>query len=86
MSFFVYIIQSEDKAILYKGFTTDPEKRLYEHNHNLSRYTSGKGPWNLVYLETFEEKKLALIREKQLKRSNQKYLKWLIENFRKGIR
>ncbi|MBW6498963.1 MAG: GIY-YIG nuclease family protein [Bacteroidales bacterium] len=81
MPYFVYIIESQNNSILYKGFTTDIEKRLYEHNNNLSRYTSGKGPWKLVYLESFEEKKSALIREKQLKRSNKIYLKQLIEDY-----
>jgi len=81
MPYFVYIIESENNSILYKGFTTDIEKRLYEHNNNLSRYTSGKGPWKLVYLESIEEKRSALIREKQLKRSNKIYLKQLIKDY-----
>jgi len=79
MRYFVYIIESEKNGILYKGITTEPEKRIYEHNNNLSRFTSGKGPWKLVYLEPFEDKRSAIIREKQLKRSNKSYLKWLIE-------
>jgi putative endonuclease len=83
MPYLVYIIESENNRILYKGYTTDIEKRLYEHNNNLSRYTSGKGPWKLVYLETFEEKRSALIREKQLKRSNKDYLQRLIEGYLK---
>ena len=81
MPYVVYIIESKNNSILYKGFTTDIEKRLYEHNNNLSRYTSGKGPWKLVYLESFEEKRSALIRERQLKRSNKEYLNWLIEGY-----
>jgi putative endonuclease len=81
MPYFVYIIKSENNSILYKGFTTDIEKRLYEHNNNISRYTSGKGPWKLVYLESFEEKRSALKGERQLKRSNKEYLNWLIEGY-----
>jgi len=81
MTYFVYIIQSEKSKILYKGITTDPEKRLFEHNNNFSRYTSGKGPWKLVFLAPFENKRSALIRERQLKRANKEYLKWLIKNY-----
>lgn len=41
MASFLYLIESENNSILYKGFTTDIEKRLYEHNNNLSRYAFG---------------------------------------------
>ncbi|MBK8875010.1 MAG: GIY-YIG nuclease family protein [Bacteroidetes bacterium] len=43
--FFVYIIYSSSYDVFYKGFTDNPEKRLWEHNNDLSRYTKGKGPW-----------------------------------------
>ncbi len=76
---YVYILHSESHNIYYKGYTQYPEKRLFEHNNNLSRYTANKGPWKLVYLEKFELKKDALIREKQLKRSNSNYIKWVIQ-------
>ena len=78
MSCFVYILYSESSNIYYKGFTENPDKRLWEHNNDLSRYTAGKGPWKIVYLENFPTKKEALIREKKLKRVNSEYLKWLI--------
>lgn len=41
MPYLVYIIESENNRILYKGYTTDIEKRLYEHNNNLGRYAFG---------------------------------------------
>ena len=81
--FFVYIIRSLNSGILYKGYSTQPEKRLEEHNSGRSRYTSDKGPWELVYLERFETKRDALIREKQIKRYNPVYLNKLIEEYRK---
>ncbi len=76
--FYVYIIHSHQKGVFYKGYTQYPEKRLFEHNNGLSRYTKGKGPWKLVYLEKFKAKKEALIRERKLKKVNSKYLRWLI--------
>ena len=77
--YYVYIIHSQQKEIFYKGYTQYPEKRLFEHNNGLSRYTKGKGPWKLVYLEKFKTKREALIRERQLKKANPKYLRWLIQ-------
>ena len=78
MDYYVYIIQSETFGIYYKGYTTNPELRLDEHNTGKSRYTSDKGPWKLVYLEKMKDKRSALIRERQLKRANINYIKWII--------
>jgi putative endonuclease len=33
----------------------------------LGVYTKGKGPWVLIYSETFQSKKEAILREKELK-------------------
>ncbi len=74
---YVYIIYSERLDIYYKGYTQYPDKRLFEHNNGMSRFTRGKGPWKMVYLEKFDTKREALIREKQLKKVNHKYLVWL---------
>ncbi len=76
--FFVYIIYSKSHRIYYKGFTENPEQRIKEHNENMSRFTSGKGPWELVYLHSFPTKKEALIAEKKLKRAGSDYLQRLI--------
>jgi len=82
MRWFVYIIQSQTKGILYKGCTSSIEKRLFEHNNNLGRFTKGKGPWKLVFLKEFETKKEALIYERKIKKANSEYLKSLIEQYR----
>ncbi len=68
MLHFVYIIYSISTGIYYRGYSVDPIGRLAQHNANLSSYTSGKGPWQLVYIEGFEEKKQALQREISLKK------------------
>ncbi len=75
---YVYIIQSQKDRTFYKGYTTDYARRLESHNMGQSRYTSGKLPWVLVYVEICASKKDALIREKKLKRTNSDYLNWLI--------
>ncbi|MBL7968859.1 MAG: GIY-YIG nuclease family protein [Prolixibacteraceae bacterium] len=78
MDYYVYILYSERLGLYYKGYTSYPILRLEEHNQGQSRYTSGKGPWRMVYLEKVSDKKSALIREKQIKRANHNYLQWLI--------
>ena len=78
MDYYVYIIQSTTRCLYYKGYTSHPLLRLEEHNQGLSRYTSGKGPWQMVYLEKLMDKTSALKREKQLKRVNVAYIKWLV--------
>jgi len=65
MPWFVYIIQSKSKGILYNGCTSDIDRRLFEHNNDLGRFTKRKGPWKLVYLKSFDTKTEALIYEKK---------------------
>jgi putative endonuclease len=76
---YVYILQSDVDGTFYKGYTTDYLRRLEHHNLGLSRYTSNKLPWQLVYVAVAENKREALIREKKLKRCNSEYLRWLID-------
>ena len=78
MKHFVYIIYSNTSDIYYKGYSTDPIRRLEQHNNNESRYTSGKGPWSMVYSSEFENKSMALIEEKRIKKLNIKALKSLL--------
>jgi putative endonuclease len=66
--FFTYILQSKIDRSYYIGHSSDIIKRLEYHNQGLSKYTSKKMPWKLVYLETFETKKEANRREMFLKK------------------
>ena len=75
--YWVYIIRN-NHGIFYKGFSADLEKRILEHNSDLSRFTSGKGPWVLVYSKKFDTKMEALIEEKRVKRLNVKSIQNLI--------
>jgi putative endonuclease len=61
---YVYIIYSEAYDVYYKGESAEPYVRLDYHNKGMSRYTKGKGPWILVYLEEFPNRSAALAREK----------------------
>ena len=81
MKWFVYIIESQSNGILYKGFTQDIEKRIWEHNNGFSRYTKDKGPWKLVFSKSFETKKEALIFERRIKKFNSQSLENLIKRY-----
>jgi len=80
--YFVYIIQSEIDNSFYIGYTTNIDKRLSEHNNGLSRYTSRKMPWKLVYHEAFILKTEALKRELFLKKQkNRAFYQKLISTY-----
>ncbi|MBR2143429.1 GIY-YIG nuclease family protein, partial [Anaerovibrio sp.] len=52
MKAFTYIVRCAD-GTLYTGYTTDIERRLNAHNSGkASKYTRGRLPVELVYLET----------------------------------
>ena len=62
-----YVLKSDSFEVLYKGHTSDLEKRLKAHNEGKSPYTRNKGPWRLVYSESFNTKSEAIKREKFFK-------------------
>jgi putative endonuclease len=80
MAFYVYILQSLMDATYYKGSSENPLERLNQHNFGLSKFTSGKRPWKLVYIEELPDKKTMLIREHKLKRGNKDYYQKLIDS------
>jgi putative endonuclease len=66
--FYTYILQSEIDNSYYIGHSSDIMQRLEYHNRGLSKFTSKKIPWKLVYIETSQTKKEANMRELFLKR------------------
>lgn len=65
--FFVYILRCNDGS-LYTGWSTDPWRRLNEHNSGTgARYTRTRRPVEMVYLESVKSKRAALRRELQIK-------------------
>jgi len=74
---YVYICSCADDT-LYTGYTTDPERRLAEHNAGEgAKYTRGRTPVDLVYWESYDTKSEAMSREyeiKQLRRSEKTQL------------
>lgn len=63
-----YILKCSD-GTLYTGWTNDIEKRLRAHNEGQgAKYTRGRTPVELVYLEDFETKQEAMKREAAIKK------------------
>ena len=65
---YVYILKCYDNTY-YTGYTVDIERRLEAHQKGLaSKYTRGRTPVQLVYLEKNLSKSQALQRELQIKK------------------
>ena len=64
---FVYILRCADNS-LYIGETDDLESRLSKHNEGGSPHTSCRRPLTLAYYEQVDNRRVALDRERQLKR------------------
>lgn len=66
---YVYMLRCADGS-LYTGVTTDPERRLREHNEGRlgARYTRARRPVELVYLEEVPDRAAAGRREASLKK------------------
>jgi len=64
---FTYILQSETTGRFYIGSTQGVASRLTEHNRGQTLSTRGRGPWKLVYQESFGDLIEARRRERQLK-------------------
>ena len=54
--YYVYVLHSASFQVYYKGYTENIHDRLAQHNAGLSRYTAGKGPWELIILECYSTK------------------------------
>ena len=78
---YTYIIKCADST-LYTGWTNDITHRLKMHNEGKgAKYTRGRGPVELVYLEEFETKQEAMSREAKIKRLTRKEKLLLIETY-----
>lgn len=81
----VYIIYSVSLDIYYKGYSLNPERRVLQHNNNESRYTKNKGPWILIYKQSYKNKKDALIRERVIKKYSKKQILQLLDSTKNEI-
>ena len=79
--YFCYMVECADGS-LYTGWTTDPERRIKEHNAGRGAlYTKWRGPVNLTYLEEVEDRSTAQRREFAIKKLTRQKKLALIEEY-----
>ncbi|MBN2386596.1 MAG: GIY-YIG nuclease family protein [Anaerolineales bacterium] len=67
MTCYCYILECAD-GTYYTGWTTDPERRLRQHNTGRgARYTRTRRPVRLVYVEPQPDRSSAMRRERKIK-------------------
>ena len=81
MSCYCYILKCSD-GTFYTGWTTDPERRVTQHNKGIgAKYTSVRRPVKLVYLETHPNRTEAMKRELAIKKMKRVQKSKLVENY-----
>lgn len=78
---YVYIVECSDGS-LYTGWTNRPLQRIQAHSEGRgAKYTKGRGPVKLVYLEELVDKSAGLIREAKIKKLTKEKKQQLIEEY-----
>lgn len=81
MTCYCYILECAD-GTYYTGWTTDPERRVKQHNKGIgARYTKTRRPVRLVYLEEQPDKISALKRELAIKKLKRGQKSKLVEGY-----
>ena len=62
-NYFVYVLRSKKDRRRYIGYTSNLDRRLREHQAGLVTSTRNRRPLELIYSETFSDKKIAQARE-----------------------
>ena len=66
--YYIYILTNKTNEVMNIGVTNDLKRRLYEHRNQLiDGFTKKYNTHKLVYYETYENIKDAILREKKLK-------------------
>lgn len=60
MQYYSYVVYSPEAGLFYYGYSEDTGKALELHNSNQIEMTRGKGPWVLMFSESFDNKARAL--------------------------
>ena len=67
-NWYVYILLCRD-GTLYTGITNDIKKRMLAHEKGKgAKYTKGRGPFKLVYENTFNNQSKAMKEENRIKK------------------
>lgn len=66
--YFVYILTTKFNKIFYTGVTNNLTRRIYEHKNKLvAEFTSKYNISKLVYYEEYNDVRIAIERERQIK-------------------
>jgi len=66
---YVYLIQSKRDGSIYTGITTDPIRRLDQHNQGSgAKRTRGRGPWVILCTQMYPNRSTALREEARIKK------------------
>ncbi|VAW62363.1 hypothetical protein MNBD_GAMMA09-3590 [hydrothermal vent metagenome] len=87
MSWYVYLLSCHDDSY-YTGITTDPVRRLQEHNHDnkkAAKYTRARRPVKMVYFELCQSRSDAAVREYEIRKSTHKVKAQLAHSMREQI-
>ena len=91
MKYYIYLLECKDKdkkITYYCGYTSkSPSKRLQAHINNVRKekrrhYTGRQKFVRLVYYETYEDKKTAIKREREIKKLGSRYKLGLIHGMK----
>jgi len=76
--YFVYAIKSKKDGRIYVGLSSNPERRLKEHNTSDTKSTRAFKPWYLIYKKFVGTRINARVLEKKMKSgSGKEFLKTL---------
>ena len=68
-NYYVYLLTNWNDKVMYVGVTSNLERRLYEHKNKLVKgFTEKYNIHKLVYYEETPDIKVALSREKEIKK------------------
>jgi putative endonuclease len=80
MTCYCYILACSDGSF-YTGWTTDPERRVRQHNCGTgARYTRCRRPVRLAYVEEHPDRSSAMRREYKIKQMGRKAKEKLIRS------
>lgn len=66
MKYTVYVLK-DIAGKRYTGYTSDLDRRLWQHNNGVTKSTKNGQYWKVIYIKEFEEKTEAIKYEKFLK-------------------
>ncbi len=76
---YVYIIYSKTLDSYYTGETANLEDRLFRHRNSGSKSTKKAKDWELKFLEKFDSRVLARIKETEIKnKKSRKYIESIL--------